>query len=86
MRERAKNFLAAFGVALLMGSVLVQAQTTKDVSFCGEEYLRSICGEYWHDCYFLYGCWLIGATPATSSASALALDRRMYAVRNVRFR
>lgn len=78
MKRKCGNFLAAFFVAIALGTVM--AQTTYPIPYyCTEAGLRELCGDDWHACYAALGCWLIGAEPA--NAPTVALTQR-----NVRFR
>lgn len=41
------------------------------------------CGEYWHDYYFLFGCWLIGGESQPTEQNAVVTNRRIFPMNNI---
>jgi hypothetical protein len=74
--------VAATTVLASAGCDPAHAQTVTPIPYqCREEVLIADCGEDWHICYFLRGCWLLDTTPAGTVAHAPVPARLRLAVR-----
>ena len=67
-----------FGVCAVS---IMLAQTVYPIPYnCTEQGLRDSCGDDWHICYLLFGCWLVGADAskpvvALPAAAAYPMNR-----------